>query len=155
MMIHTNVLTRDEIAAAARRAGVSFERLEQKGSRKRARKFDVILEGSGRTGGAWGNSGSYGAAQYVAATWDEWGVFLAALFTADPEAWTDAYTSAEHFRWSTAGRYDGLDIAEQCKRHRWDYTGPNMTGAYAVHQCRKCDAIRRFPAYGLTFADIA
>lgn len=153
MMIHTNVLTRDEITAAARRAGVGFERLEQRGSRRRARKFDVILEGSGQTGGAWGNSGTYGAAQYAAATWDEWGIFLAALFTVDPEVYTDAYDGAEHFRWSTGARYDALDVAAQCKRHRWDYTGAAATGAYAVHQCRKCDAIRRFMVYG-TFADI-
>lgn len=45
MIIHTSVATEQDLRMAAHEAGVRFTRLSQRGSRKRARAFDVILTG--------------------------------------------------------------------------------------------------------------
>jgi hypothetical protein len=122
MRIHTN-LHRDSFQTAARTAGVDFERLTEHGSRSAARAFDVILTGHGVTGGQWGNSGTNGAAPYKTATWDEWGIFLNAIFQADPGARTRDYDSAEDFHTVTGGRFETLTPAEQHLRHRWTPDG--------------------------------
>lgn len=68
---------------------VHFKKLEQRGSRSHQFAFEVQLEASERDNGRRaGNSGSYGAMrpEYdgYAATYDEWGWLLAALFALDP-----------------------------------------------------------------------
>jgi hypothetical protein len=80
---------------------VGFEVLTEHRSRKRARAFEVKLNtyvkepGDGRS---WRNSGRYGAGAEYAATYDEWGYFLAALFRKDPALTIpSAYPNIEAF----------------------------------------------------------
>lgn len=148
MRIHTNTLTRDDLMAAARVAGVSFYRLEEKGSRSAARAFDFILEGSGRRGGQFGGN-------YSSATWDEWGIALAELFRRDPQARVPGvYEDGEHFRWVTGARFDELAPAQQHRQHRWNYTGECVTGAYHVRDCKGCTAHMRTLSSHYTWAMI-
>jgi hypothetical protein len=141
MKIHTS-LSQESIYRAARLAGVDFERLNEHGSRSHPHAFDVILSGSGTTGGQWGNSGKDGAAPYKAATWDEWGIFLAAVFGADETAKATYYESADDFHWQTGGRFRMLRRDSQHLRHKWSFQGECVTGAYWVHEC-KCGAVKR------------
>jgi len=99
MKIHSDVLTSMDIYAATRELpGVYVDSCTQHGSRKRARAFNVGLEAGEKTelrrynrnSGQWGGGGVTG----IACTWDEWGIFIAALFDIDPEA--------------IIGQYDGL-----------------------------------------------
>lgn len=140
MRIHTSHLSDSDIIRAGRAAGVTFERLEARGSKSRIRAFDVLLAGSGVTGGQWGNSGKDGAAPYKAATWDEWGIFLGALFAADPAAKCSYYHDAADFHWQTGGRFQELTPARQHIRHKWEYV-QTLTGR-TQHVCA-CTAVRR------------
>lgn len=141
MRIHTDTLTHDDLTDAARAAGVSLNKSTQHGSRRRARAFEVLLEGSGTRG----NSGWYGAADRQAATWDEWGVFLAVLFDRDTLATIPGvYENAEHFHWVTGNRFDALTMpADTHKRHSFRYDGTSATGSYSVSNCTRCTAITR------------
>lgn len=143
MRIHTSA-SEMQFQQAARKAGVSFARFGRHGSRSRSHAFDVILEGSS---GRRGNGGDH-----EAATWDEWGIFLAEVFRADPDAKCWAYDGAEHFRWVTGARFDTLTRAEQHARHKWIPQGCAATGAYAVSECR-CGALQRWMLRG-SFADL-
>lgn len=150
MRIHTDKLTRADMLEAIKSAGVDFIRLEERGSRTRARAFDFILTGSGRHG----TQGSYGDMTDRApksGTWDEWGIVLGELFRRDPAAVVPhVYDSGEHFRWATGGRFDTLTPAAQHIRHRWQYDGRCVTGAYYVSTCA-CGAVRRWMADGYDF----
>lgn len=137
----------ETVQAAARRAGVTFERLTVHGSRTHDHAYDVILSGSGTRSGWPGRD-------YQTATWDEWGIFLDVIFRRDPAASCRAYGSADHFRWATGGRFDALDLdGQHHRRHRWVYSGRACTGAYDVRRCT-CGALQRWMVRG-TFADIS
>lgn len=142
MRIHTDTLTASDLQAAAQLAGVTLS-YSNHGSRSHRGAVDVTLSGSS---GRMPNTGNRGAASYgssPAATWDEWGIFLGELFRRDPDAVAPrVYFSGEHFRWATGARFDTLTPADQHKRHRWQYNGESVTGAYSVHEC-KCGALLR------------
>jgi hypothetical protein len=116
-------------------AGVRWHRMDESGSRSRARKFDMILEGSSNRGGQFGNI------DYCAATWDEWGVVLGQLFKLDPTARVPQVYEGEYdFAWLTDDRYetDPDEPLVMHARHQWDWQGqPNE------REC-KCGAIRRW-----------
>lgn len=114
MRLHTNLYSRDvrEALDRAKASGrvdrlVDFLLLEPKKSRKRENGFEVRLEWLGEKvkgdGRRWANSGKYGAESYsngngyYAATWDEWGWFIAELYRADPSLVFGHYTSREVF----------------------------------------------------------
>lgn len=143
MKLHSDFLEASDLRLAARHAGVRFTTFEERGSRSRAARFDVILSGSSSR-----NQNFSRGSGNKAATWDEWGVFLAILFFLDPRmVSTDHYSSGEHFDWATAGRYrlgSGFSLADQHRNHRWEYSGEAVTGAYSVHACTGCNAVRRF-----------
>lgn len=139
MRIHT-YLCQGVIEAAALDAGVSFERLTLHGSKSRAHAFDVLLSGNGVTGGQWGNSGTNGAGPYKAATWDEWGIFIAAVFAADPTASMTYYDDAADFHYQTDDRFRDLTPAGQHIRHRWSWLR-SITGE-SFDECQ-CGAVRR------------
>lgn len=116
MRVHTK-LTAAEMHAALNRAveggGVSahvhLNVLEPHRSRSRARAFEVKLatvvklKGDGRHHR---NTGTQGAGRVYAATYDEWGFFLAEVFKADPEAVVaDFYDGEAHFHEKTRGVY--------------------------------------------------
>jgi hypothetical protein len=147
MRIHSDHLDELEIRKAARLAGVSFTRFSLHGSRSRAAGFDVILTGS--------SPRRQNQGEDYAATWDEWGVFLNALFAIDEHAIAGrgGYESAEHFHWSTGGRYRDFDIADQHRAgHRWQWAGDSATGSYHMSECG-CGAVRRFLMGRQSFAD--
>lgn len=147
MRLHTDLIDASHIERAARVAGVEA-RWTAHGSRQADHAFEVVLEGSGRTGGQWGNAGQ-------AATWDEWGMFLAELYKVDCHMVAGPYKGAdpesyEGFHFLTDGRYRDLVPQLQHKQHRWIYVSviqtycfvPGRVAAYVEHEC-KCGARRR------------
>jgi hypothetical protein len=97
MKIYSNVLTGGDLSAAIRTANehsgrmagdpfagsIGFERYRELARpRIRARGWDVLLYRIGST--MHFNSGKYGAGEQGAASWDDWGWFLAELFRRDP-----------------------------------------------------------------------
>lgn len=134
MHIHTSA-PESVIWNASRRANCWLSRFQESGSRSHAAKYDVILASATRETGRRNADGA------IAATWDEWGTFLAEIFEEDPHAKTSAYRNAEHFAWATGNRY-AADY-EPCN-HKWHWQGDAATGAYSVDSCAKCGAIRRF-----------
>lgn len=87
--------------------GVYLELHGPMGSRKRAARFVVKLSadaGADRFGTRrrWANSGSWGfvggSLGEKAATFDEWGVFIAAVFERDPGAIVGQYNSPDELR---------------------------------------------------------
>lgn len=99
MKIHSNVIgytqiireaLKGEKAAGRIASHVTFKSLEQRGSRSHEFAFEIQLEANERDNGRRaGNSGSYGAMRPevdgYAATYDEWGFLLNALFALDPK----------------------------------------------------------------------
>ncbi|AXQ62122.1 hypothetical protein SEA_SKYSAND_89 [Gordonia phage Skysand] len=126
------------------------------GSRIRTRALEVQLSGdaSRRT-----NSGTRGAGDEYAATWDQWGVFLSEAFRRDPDLLVGSkaypiYDGAEHFHWVTGGRYADMSYpgvsrgwtSENYHRaHRWGYADMSAGGNYSVSECTNhtCRAIIR------------
>lgn len=119
MIIHTN-LTFEEfgalVATPKLNADVFYDRWTESGSRTHARKFDLLLAGIAGPTAKNGarrrrtNSGQWGAGYEWAATFDEWGWFLAALFDADPAARCGSttfpvYANREDFHDRTHGVY--------------------------------------------------
>ena len=97
MRIHTDTLTREQLYAALPFDVHAY--ITPKGSRKRARAFEVtlfVLE-KDDLHRRYGNSGGYGSSEDVAATWDEWGVWMARLYEIDPDALIGWYESYHHF----------------------------------------------------------
>lgn len=100
MRLHSNVITMSDIHKALNEcitAGtiapqVNFKALTRHNSQSHANAFEVQLEAASRKPGDGrraGNSGSYGAmdgSNGYAATYDEWGWVMAALYSIDPDA---------------------------------------------------------------------
>lgn len=154
MRIHSDIITRDQIIAAVPSTAY-IGKLTEHRSQSRDHSFEVNLGGSGKTGGQWGQLDG------KAATWDEWGIFLSALYAIDPDMFTPAYPNGRsEFEWTTVNRFDELDPTEQHTQHRWNFDGYSVTNSYAVHSCKgskahKCTATTRRPAFSHTFADVA
>jgi hypothetical protein len=149
MRLHTDVIVPFDIEAAAKRAGVKAH-FTPHGSRKRKHAFEVRLEGSGVEGGGWGTL------NHKSGTWDEWGMFLAALYRIDSEMIAGPYLhnhedEYDSFDFLTGDRYSELKPADQHKRHRWTFAGhyptygfmPGMAASYSEQVC-KCGATRRW-----------
>ena len=126
MRLHTT-LEAPEVYAALRRAkdagkvsfDVDFEVFLWHNSRKNVRAFEIQLgtydkttgptknrryKNSGRYGAK--NSGRYGADSTVyAASYDEWGWFIAQVFDADPDATFGPYKGIDGFDAMTKGAY--------------------------------------------------
>ena len=121
MKIHSNTLTTKDIWAATIATGMLGVHVDDdiviKGSKSRTRSFNVKLTGNGEK----------------AATWDEWGIFINALFLADPEAIVGQYKSYADFKAYTCNRFDTLDWAVAHTQHKWvrpgDYTGTCRCGS--------------------------
>ena len=124
--------------ASARLDGV-YATFSRHGSRSRAGAVELSLEGNGYPV----NTGARGAGTKIGATWDEWGVVLAAVFDADPEAFAGSqqhpvYAGAEDFARKTCYRFDDGQLPEDThRRHDWSH---GMR--YAC--CTKCTAEREW-----------
>jgi len=138
MRIHTRA-TRQDAHTAARRAGV-LAHVTEHASRTHEHALEVTLEGSAA------HMARAGTADFHAGTWDEWGIFLAALYEVDPGARCGGtvkrpfYADADTFHMLTGWRFESLTPGEQHARHRWDWAGvPREL------EC-KCGAVRRWAA---------
>ena len=106
MRLHTDTIETPNALRALLPEGV-YAYITPKGSRKRARAFEVTLYVPCKDDlhRRFGNSGGYGASDDVAATWDEWGLFFVALYEVDP-LWTCDYYPTER------------DFYDRTRRHR-------------------------------------
>lgn len=115
MKIHTSVLTADHFYAAlkATAPGVFFAELRREGSRSRTAGFNVLLESDGtpdkdgtpRRRARNRGKGGYDGHPGFAASYDDWGRFLAALFLVDPDAIAGPYKGYDDFHAQTKGAY--------------------------------------------------
>lgn len=165
MRIHTK-LTRGEILDARTASGltlgrVAFAKLEEHKSSSHARAFEVALTGSGPYRTQDGEN--------LAATWDEWGAVMAAIFDADPDARMGGtakrpiYADRDHFHFATGDRFHKRVTTKDYPlvsiplgytympedthpRHSWDYNG-------AGFECRKCSATRPSVGADMTYRD--
>lgn len=131
MKLHTNVLTERDVYRATTAAGMAGVRADvvQVGSRSRSHAFDVHLTGTSSrlpNGGARAREAYWGVDRDHAATWDEWGMFLAALYELDPlmvcgSPGRPAYLNRAAFHAATGGRFLSLRAHEQHGRvgHKW------------------------------------
>jgi hypothetical protein len=148
MRIHSDILTWADMYNAARKAGVVIEDLDRHASRSRATAFVFYLSGS--------SNYMSNNRDHKAATWDEWGMFLAHLFSVDPQAHSgkNSYQSAEHFHWTTGNRFENLTPAYQHKRHNWGMGHACVTGSYSTAECNDCEAIQRWVLRPHTWEEI-
>lgn len=146
MRIHSNTLTSKDVYDAARVARATVETLSEHGSRKRAHAFEVKLSGESRRRP--NNNGAHG--DVFAATWDQWGVFLACLFDADNSITIPtAYEDLNVFHYQTGNRFNpdrndrgeasGYWPADAHGDHTFRYAGIPRTRA-----CTKCSASHRW-----------
>ena len=141
MRIHFNlspVAANEALSRARVASGVWFERREGHRSMSHRYAVEVILSGDSphRI-----NSSEFGHEQ--AATWDQWGIFLAVLYAADPTVKSWAYNGAEEFHRVTCNRFnlaeysDSVDSTthEDYRRtsHRWT---PVYDAPSAFWQCK-------------------
>jgi hypothetical protein len=105
MKIHTDHVhisdMRDFIAADERLKNVALHLMEISGSRSHGNAFVIRLTGSNK-------SAPQNMPGCKAATWDEWGWFLAAIFDAEPTAKCGHYKDREHFNEQTNNRFATL-----------------------------------------------
>jgi hypothetical protein len=152
MRLHTDTITESTVHDVMRRLtsaghlkGVSAH-TAFRGSRKRTRGFDLTLTAEPRKGRRrFTNSGYDGSSRDTyAATWDEWGLVLAALYEVDENLTGDYYADAEHYHWSTGERFDPSDLDRFVAHdnHRWEYQGQSIGRGYSVQEC-KCGAVKR------------
>lgn len=113
MRIHTSVLYPNVIGLALnggygeQAKDVTIHVLSTHGSRgKWDRSYEVALRGHGKRHTRPPNTGINGSnGDERAATYDDWGWFLAGLYVIDPEARCGPYRSREDFTRQTKGKY--------------------------------------------------
>ena len=141
MRIHTNnpddVL--DAIHGTTRKMHGVSANITEHGSRSRKGAIELKLSGTSN------RRVNAGTARNIdrfnlpyAATWDEWGVVLGAVFGADPDARCDYYEDADDFHYKTGGRFSAGTLPEDTHQdHRWEFVAP---GEFA---CTTCTAVMR------------
>ncbi len=132
MRIHTSA-TREQVEAAMRKAKVRATAFSEHGSRSRDRAFEVVLSGASRRR-------QNGGEREYAATWDQWGVFLASIFEVDPAMKCWAYDGVDAFDHRTNYRFEGAEApADAHGDHTFRFSGTPYT-----QSCTKCSAISRW-----------
>lgn len=96
MKIYSNRLTPEDLTAACP-AGTYLHSLQCHRPRKTEFSYTAILA-SHDEARRYGNSGGYGAASYRAPTWDEYGLWIDALFAIDYDAIIGPYHGRYDFR---------------------------------------------------------
>lgn len=137
MKIHTDRLTESDVYAATNAAGMRnvYADVLEKGSRSRKRALEVKLVGNSNRAVNAGTSryAARGRDADRAATFDEWGMFINALYLTDPDAIVGPYQSKDHFERVTRHRYDELTAPYAHGNHQWQ----TING---VRQCKLCEA---------------
>jgi hypothetical protein len=144
MRLHSDTLNIDRIAKIfydARDAHMSphayIDFPTQHGSRSRAYAFEIRIGAYDKIDGerrSWRNTGSYGAdTNEYAATYDEWGFFIEALFTADPDMIFGSYTGIDDYHERTRCTFmeqvpqpDPYPYLIVTKRKRWRDVTPSQ-----------------------------
>lgn len=106
MKVKSNIITRATVGEAVRKAGVSFidtnaregwfEPIREFKPRTHEHGFEFFLTGSSKYAAAH-QSAQGGYEREKAATWDEWGLVIEALYDVDPDAVIGYYTSRADF----------------------------------------------------------
>lgn len=146
MRIHTDEVTNLDLDRAAFHAGVTFAKKTVHGSRTHKRAFEIVLRGNSRRRP---NGGDYGADDGYAATFDQWGIFLAHLYVEDSTLRCWAYEDDGDFSRKTDGRFD-LSF----NRENGEFDGFELKDSHGDHkfeslvraggqQCN-CGAVRRW-----------
>jgi hypothetical protein len=119
MHIHTDHLTGDDLHLALIDSGLHrrgvFLDTDRGGpngytahrSRKRKHRFTFYLVATDGYGRRYANSGTKGAGTDKAATWHEWGAFIAELYHRDPDALIGHYGSARDFEANAVRPWQG------------------------------------------------
>jgi hypothetical protein len=136
MRIHT-AATLEDVREAARIARAEIEVSEHR-SRTHKRAFEVHLTGESKRRP---NGGSYGAGTGYAATWDQWGVFLAHIFEVDSESKCRAYADSGDFYDRTNYRFEGEWPTDAHGDHKFVPQG-NVWGDRCEAHCSKCSAVQ-------------
>lgn len=141
MRIHTDHLTADQVRHAATIARVGFTSFGEGASRSHARRFDVILNGESRRHQNGGPD--------MAATWDQWGVFLSVLYSLDAymvcgTVKRPVYSGLTDFDFKTNWRFDSSENgqfwpADAHGDHTFRYSGVPYQ-----QKCTKCTAVHRW-----------
>lgn len=105
MRLHT-CLSRADVFACQTTPDVYLDAMEY-GSRSHAHAFEVSLTGYGARHTRAKNTGTRGAGDDAerAATWSDWGRFLAGVFERDPSAKCAYYANAEDYHAKTRGLF--------------------------------------------------
>lgn len=131
MRIHSNALTSLDIYRATDGLDGVYVEVTPKGSRTHAGAFEVRLTGT--------SSRLTMDGRDQAATWDQWGAFIAGVYEVDPaavfgSAKSPNYRDSNHFHAVTRYRFDANELPSDAhQQHRWEYEG-------GVNQCTKCSA---------------
>lgn len=105
MKIHLNFATPETLLWEARKiADVGTERCKWSGSRTHEKKADVILTGHS-THATNQRHGFHDEYTPRAASWDQWGIYLAVIFDQAPDTKTDYYADAGDFHRQTGMRF--------------------------------------------------
>lgn len=109
MRIHSDILVRGDLFRVM--AGPKFTDVElyvtgEFGSRSHARALEVALRGTGTRHKRPPNTGILGAGSgEKAATFDDWGWFISALYVIDPKAKIGSYKNRADFASRTSNKY--------------------------------------------------
>jgi hypothetical protein len=148
MRFHSDTLTANQVREAlrgeirAKRVGgsVYFDVLTEHSSRSHARGLEIqlkaydVADAPDTPKRRFANSGGYGASGDYAATYDEWGWLIAALYAIDPQMVAGAprspiYADAEHFDERTALTYNPAELLRAIEDYGDPY--PYVEGAGA------------------------
>lgn len=111
MKIYSDKLTTQDLFDKIR-SPLSFERLDIiEHPRVRSKGWDVLL--SNDNSNRHFNTGTHGAGEQGAASWDDYGRFIARLYEIDPEARIGIYNDARQFNHDTQGVYSSSDGARE------------------------------------------
>jgi hypothetical protein len=141
MRLHSDVLTGSDItrifhtAKAAHMSPETYIEYTSHGSRSRQNAFEVRLGAYAKRAGerrSYKNSGGYGASEEYAATYDEWGHFIEALFTVDPDMIFGGYKGVDDYHAQTRFLFcavvptpDPYPHITEVNRRRWRDAEPS------------------------------
>lgn len=127
MRIWSDTLTRQDFYTAEHKAQANIIELTEHKARKRGARWEVKLSGDSPYMTAGGRA--------HAATWDQWGIFLAKLFELDPEMTTQYYRDAAEFHAVTGDRFRTLHVMDSHRVHHWRLESPYAYGQPVVSVC--------------------